>query len=213
MILLVLIVAISFSLLGCIDIAVDIVLNDDHSGNIEVRYTLDTELFRIGGFDSISSTPIIPIAKPDIERVARSIDGLTLINYRLTEDEEQSIVSYRLNFESGEALAQFYAPYSSSIKIEDSRYRQLIFDNAIGGQAIIPAPPSPRPQTYQFEALADRLLGDSQLSFSFRAPDSITRVSTGSFTERVATWSEPLNRLVKRESPLWWEIYWENPQN
>ena len=94
-------------LVSCIGISSALTIRRDGSGRIELEYRISRELESLGKLEGNEGWPIIPVGRPDFERTAARIPGLTLHSYSSKIGGDDMIIQVSLDFADTGALLRW----------------------------------------------------------------------------------------------------------
>ena len=124
---LVLAVAATALMTGCLDTATHVSIETDGSGTLRLEYVVDRPVYETGVFDPNGPLPI-PIRRSDFENAAVGIDGLRLTRHRVDAGDEFVTVSAVLQFETTDALVEFFGEQWLTVTTQGERtvWHQLL---------------------------------------------------------------------------------------
>lgn len=192
----VLLLAAVLALSGCLSTDASITLDADGGGSIDLTYVVDRQAWDVGVFDDSDTARPVPIARGEFEQTAQMVEGLELRSHRISRDEQRVTVEARLRFDSPEALAGLLGAEALEVELGDDggSWRYLV---APGGGS----------DGEQARLLAEELAAYT-LSFSLRAPATITASSGEDDGGRTATFSASLGDVATAQEPIVWEVRW-----
>jgi len=103
----------AFFLNSCLDLSIDIQMNRDGSGKLNMEYKISNTLSNMGSLDGNASQPAIPLSRQDFERTINRIPGLKLSSYSSRETLKENIINITLSFSNSQALLAFLNSGSS----------------------------------------------------------------------------------------------------
>jgi len=89
---------------SCIGLSMDIQMNRNGSGRINLEYRLSNTLDSLGRLDGNESMPVIPVGRQDWERTVERIPGLSLVSFSRRQTEQDTIIRTVLDFSNTDAL-------------------------------------------------------------------------------------------------------------
>ena len=197
------VVAFSVTLTGCLDMLTEIHLRRDGSGIATIQYDFDSSLLELGMFDPDDRFLPVPISRADFVMLVEQNDEISLRRYRIRRRDGLSQIWVRLRFENIAALRDFFVPRSIVIddsgdamgnSVDERQFSLLLYDP---GESALTDPD-----------IANHFLSDYRATFTLRAPSSIVSVNIGEYSGRNATWSATLSELLAHSVPLWWRVSW-----
>jgi hypothetical protein len=97
----------TLTLNSCIGISMDINMNTDGSGKINLEYRVSRLLDSLGAFDGNQSMPVIPVGLQDWQRTVDRIPGLKIASFKTAENNNDFVTNLVLNYENPQALVMF----------------------------------------------------------------------------------------------------------
>ncbi|MCL2374733.1 MAG: hypothetical protein FWC65_05780 [Treponema sp.] len=95
-------------LLGsCFGLDADIALNPDGSGTIALEYRVSKALDSLGRLDGNERWSTIPVGRVDFQRTLDRLPEMRLLSFSSREDDQDIIISARLEFSSIQGLLAF----------------------------------------------------------------------------------------------------------
>jgi len=171
---LILTVLISFLVIfnSCLGLSMDIQMNKDGSGRVEMEYRISHMLENLGAFDGNESMPPIPLSKEDWKKTVERSPGLKLVSHSSKNDKQDTVINIVLDFKNEEALLSFLDPIGEKVSLKRK-------DNS--GTLEIIIIDSPLSLDEDDMGLTQLLLDGYNFSFSFRAlGNSVLVITDGS---------------------------------
>ena len=102
-----LILVLLFILNSCIGVGMDITLNQNGSGTIEIEYNVSRSLDSLGKLDGNERWNTIPVGRADFMRTMDRIPGMKLLSFSSKESEKDFTVNAKMEFDDPRALMAF----------------------------------------------------------------------------------------------------------
>ncbi len=184
---------------ACISIESRFEFAAEGTGELHLRYRLDTALVKLGA--SASRTLPLPISEAEFHAAAARVEGLELIRYRRVDHDEESEVIAVLRFDRVERVAEL--PSFSALNPRLEGTDPALFELVIGD-------PGEEPLSEEVLRLLATLLGDHAVSFVVSAPRPIRASSAGTLAadRRQVTLSMPLTEFAAVDERLLLTVRW-----
>ena len=193
------IIFIPFFLFSCINIDAEIILRQNLSGEILIKYSISKAAINIGKIDKNDNFLPLPIEEQRFREIAANVNGLTFMSYKQEETEAEIFINVRYGFTNIEALNAIVAN-SNDKKIEIQRrgdrthyIQKISSQNQINEETI---------------ELAKALFPDRYVNIKLTAPQNIRTVSSGDITGNSAQVRYNLPQLLSSKNSLTWEVSW-----
>jgi hypothetical protein len=96
-----------FLLASCFGLSMDISLNQNGSGTLELEYQISKTLESLGKLDGNERWFTIPVGRADFERTMDRLPEMKLLSHSSKETEDNLIISAKMEFENLRALMAF----------------------------------------------------------------------------------------------------------
>ena len=189
---------------SCISLGTKITLNDEGGGTIELDYTVSPMVMNLGSMGEDDQFSPLPVSEEDFLVTAATVPGIIVDDVSSREDEKGVHISAVVNFESTNALSQFFSLPDESPGIiitadeETTILRYVVFEN----------PEEPIPEE-SMEMINAFFSGDI-LSFEITPPTRVLEVNIGEISGngRTASFSVSIPELFSGEEDVVWEVRW-----
>jgi hypothetical protein len=190
---------------SCIGAQADITLRNNGSGTLKLEYRIAGELESLGKFDGNEHWLPLPAGRADLERSIDRIPGLKLVSFDSKEDGKDLVLTTRLEFADGNALAGFLDSTGQDARVDFAQKRIVLH---------FPAAEEENLEFREFfteafsgynYALSFTLPGPARGRWLDGAPDS-GQLNT---TEHTVSFAVPMADLVFQQSPADLEISWQ----
>lgn len=188
---------------SCIEVQEAITVHADGSGVVDLSYGIARIATGLAASDASQGIIPLPATPSTFASDVRKVPGLTLRGFAPSVTATTVGANATIDFKSVPELDQVLAAtskvrftYSSGSHL--TTFSQMIYPGNASGV---------NPQTL---ALVKQLFGTYRLSFSFRAPASIQRVSIGAISndKATATYTTTVPAMVEARKPIVWEVSW-----
>jgi hypothetical protein len=192
--------AVALLLTGCLSVDTSIDLNRDGSGRLDIIYEIDAELYDLGVFDDTDNALPVPISRDEFRDTTSRIDGLRLRRYRMREEIGMVTVTAGIQFDSVEALNEWYGGGAAAISVSEnggqSTWSQLLYPGGGSDGEMI-------------AALGESLDG-YKMRYRLQPPSSVISAGIGQIIDggRAASVEVTLSEIATAQNPLYWEVSW-----
>jgi len=103
----VILISVFFMLSSCLGLKMDIALNQNGSGTINLEYRISRSLDALGRLDGNERWNTIPVGKADFDRTVDRLPDIKLTSFSSKEDDKNLIINAKLDFTSIKGLLAF----------------------------------------------------------------------------------------------------------
>jgi hypothetical protein len=195
---------------SCLGFDIDISLNQNNTGTINMEYLVSRSLDSLGRLDGNERWNTIPAGRADFERTIDRLPGLKLLSFSSSETEKNLVTRTKMEFSRLEGLMAFLDPGALRSSVTG--------DSRSGSLTLYLAQPSERK-----DPALDKLIADAAASYSIKMSMSFPNEGTLSVTNskglpvavgeiitqgKRVSFSFPLNELLSSPDGIIAEFRW-----
>lgn len=180
------------SLFSCLTLETDLTLNPNGSGTALFRYNLSTLALDISKIDGEKEILPFPITLNDFEQSALNSGGISILDYKMTDDGSRYYMNSEVEFISLRHLSQFTG---IEFQIEQSGSNTLM-------TTIVFEPSQDHPVSVQTLDLLREKFSEEFCSFQITIPGDIIRVEGATFSGSVVFFEINMGDLLSSTEPV-----------
>ena len=197
---LLLIFSLSFFLVTCIDIDTEIIIRQNFTGEISIKYSISKDFINIGQIDIYDAFLPLPIEERKYRELAANVNGLVLRSFRQEETEAELLITVRYEFSNIDALNAVISN-SNDTKIEvQSRGERVYYTQKISN--------NDKPASEEALKFAQALFPERYVKLRLIVPQNIQTVNSGAIRGNSAEVSYNLIQLLATTDSVTWEVSW-----
>ncbi|MEW5817582.1 MAG: hypothetical protein AB1798_19555 [Spirochaetota bacterium] len=185
---------------SCIGIEASIILDSGGSGKIELSYQISQLVMNLGKLEKEDNFVPLPVSQADFAKTVEKIEGLSVNQVGVIENEDNVIVTASLNFKTMSALSALLSlEGKNSVTLSDSNGNSIFrYQIAVADQA--PSEDSLRMAEVFFEGY--------KLAFTLKTPRQIAKTNIGNVDPdgRTVHFSISMVELIQLKDGLTWEV-------
>jgi len=195
---------ISILLCSCIEIDLNLQINEDLSGNAELVYRVSTLAKELGDFEEDENFPLpLPVTRENFLARVEQVEGLSIESYQQQENEDNIIIQAVIRFNNPENLNALLTEEDKKITIdtnENLNSMEIRFINNMETE-----------KSQKNMDIANAFFFDYNIKCSIVVPTAISSISSGTVTanRRGAQIEYTIPQLLESENAEIWRVEWQ----
>jgi len=199
---LIFLISIILILVSCIGVETTISFNENGSGKLSIKYRISKMVVNLGSSDEETPVVPLPVSEKDFKRSIESAQGLTLLSFKQSEDENDIYITANIGFDKIENFKEMKG-FSSMPATLKQKGNSFSFSQRIASK------PEEIPDKDSLEMI-DTLFKGYKISFTVTAPKEIQSHNLGTLSadKKSVTYSVPVTDLLKIKEDIYLTLAW-----